>query len=191
MMENVYGYLKKDFFYTVEKYLEMERASERTGTNTFDGYVYKMARRKPEHSRINAIWLAILVAQPPLENPAEAALPKYENTQRPFFKEPKDEQGGCFLYACVLWLVCGEPHFMISSGMFLINPIVIIEIPLNRPKDSIEAKIPPLLDAYRVLAGLRVGSSNTRGFRFTRAIRTDGFDDRRRGTRRRDSRSFD
>jgi Uma2 family endonuclease len=53
---------KEKLFYTVEQYLEMERASEERH-DYIDGYVYNMAGESLEHSAINANLIAMVVTQ--------------------------------------------------------------------------------------------------------------------------------
>jgi len=62
MRENVMALPKERPLYTIEQYLEMERASEERH-EYIDGYVYKMPGESLEHSRINANLIATLVAQ--------------------------------------------------------------------------------------------------------------------------------
>jgi Uma2 family endonuclease len=53
---------KEKLLYTVEQYLEMERASGERH-EYIDGYVYQMAGESLEHSAINANLIAMLVTQ--------------------------------------------------------------------------------------------------------------------------------
>jgi Uma2 family endonuclease len=110
--------------YTVEQYLEMERASEERH-EYIDGYVYKMAGESPEHSAINANLIATLVAQL-RGKPCRAFSPNMKIRSRPFFKEQKTNKG-MFSYADVS-VVCGEPQYHDKFKDVLLNPIVIIEI---------------------------------------------------------------
>jgi Uma2 family endonuclease len=115
---------QEKLLYTVEQYLEMERASEERHEYV-DGYVYKMAGESLEHSRINANLIAILVAQL-RGKPREASSPNMKIRSGPFFKEQKTNKG-MFSYADVS-IVCGEPQFHDKFRDVLLNPTVIIEI---------------------------------------------------------------
>lgn len=110
--------------YTIEQYLEMERASEERH-EYIDGYVYKLAGESPEHSTINTNLIAILVTQL-RGKPCRAFSPNMKVRCGPFFKEQKSAKG-VFSYADVS-IVCGEPEFHDKFRDVLINPIVIIEI---------------------------------------------------------------
>ena len=112
------------FLYTVEQYLDMERAAEERHEYV-DGYIYKLAGESPEHSTINANLIAILVTQL-RGKPCRAFSPNMKIRSGPFFKEQKTNKG-LFSYADVS-VVCGEPEFHDKFRDVLINPTVIIEI---------------------------------------------------------------
>jgi Uma2 family endonuclease len=115
---------KEKLLYTVEQYLEMERASEERH-EYIDGYVYKMAGESPEHSTINANLIAILVAQLRGKS-CRAFSPNMKLRSGPFIKEQKTNKG-MFSYADVS-IVCGEPQFHDKFRDILLNPTAIIEI---------------------------------------------------------------
>src|SRR5262245_17525058 len=115
---------KERLLYTIEQYLEMERASEER-REYVDGYVYKMAGESPNHSRINVNLLTILNLQ--LRGmPCEAFSPNIKIRSGPFFKEQKTNKG-MFSYPDVS-IVCGEPQFHDKFRDILLNPTLIIEI---------------------------------------------------------------
>jgi Uma2 family endonuclease len=122
--KNAMALPKEKFLYTVEQYLEMERASEERHEYV-DGYVYKMAGESPNHSRINVNLLTILNLQL-RGKPCEAFSPNMKIRSGPFFKEQKTNKG-MFSYADVS-IVCGEPQFHDKFQDVLLNPTVIIEI---------------------------------------------------------------
>jgi Uma2 family endonuclease len=115
---------KEKLLYTVEQYLEMERASEERHEYV-DGYVYKMAGESIEHGRSNVNILAILDFQL-RGNPCEAFSPNMKIRSGPYFKEQKTNKG-MFSYADVS-IVCGEPQFHDKFRDVLLNPTAIIEI---------------------------------------------------------------
>jgi Uma2 family endonuclease len=115
---------KEKLLYTVEQYLEMERASGERH-EYIDGYVYQMAGESLEQSAINANLIAMLVTQL-RGKPCRALSPNMKIRSGPFFKEQKRIKG-MFSYADVS-VVCGEPQFHDKYQDVLINPTVIIEI---------------------------------------------------------------
>jgi len=124
MRENVMALPKERLLYTVEQYLEMERASKERH-EYIDGYVYKMAGESTERSTINANLIAALVAQL-RGKPCRAFSPNMKIRSGLFFKEQKTNKG-MFSYADVS-VVCGEPQFHDEFQDVLLNPAVIIEI---------------------------------------------------------------
>ncbi|MBO0858115.1 MAG: Uma2 family endonuclease [Chloracidobacterium sp.] len=175
---------KERLLYTVEKYLEMERASKERHEYV-DGYVYKMAGEGLNSINVNLI--AILVAQLHGKS-CEALYPNMKIRSGPFFKEQKTNKG-MFSFADVS-VVCGEPQFHDKFQDVLLNPIVIIEI-LSDSTEGFDrgekfrrylTHIPFLQDyalVHQTLPWIQVYS------------RHPVVDDRRRGTRRRDSHTFD
>ncbi|MBO0720537.1 MAG: Uma2 family endonuclease [Blastocatellia bacterium] len=115
---------KEKLLYTVEQYLEMERASEERH-EYIDGYIYDMAGESLDHSRVNVNLLTILNIQLRGKS-CEAFSPNMKIRSGPFFKEQKTNKG-MFSYADVS-IVCGEPQFHDKFRDVLINPTVIIEI---------------------------------------------------------------
>lgn len=122
---------QEKLLYTIEQYLEMERASEERH-EYIDGYVYKLAGESPEHSTINTNLIAILVTQL-RGKPCRAFSPNMKVRSGPFFKEQKSAKG-VFSYADVS-IVCGEPEFHDKFRDVLVNPTVIIEILSDSTED--------------------------------------------------------
>ncbi|MGH9835063.1 MAG: Uma2 family endonuclease [Blastocatellia bacterium] len=117
--------------YTVEEYLEMERASEERH-EYIDGYIYKLAGESPDHSRVNVNLITILNIQL-RGKPCEAFSPNMKVRSGPYFKEQKTNKG-LFSYADVS-VVCGEPQFHDQHRDVLINPIALIEILSDSTED--------------------------------------------------------
>jgi Uma2 family endonuclease len=115
---------KEKLLYSVDEYLEMERASEERH-EYIDGYVYLMAGESPNHSRINVNLLTILNLRL-RGRQCEAFSPNMKIRSGPIFKEQKTSKG-LFSYADVS-VVCGKPEFHDDFQDVLINPTVIIEI---------------------------------------------------------------
>jgi Uma2 family endonuclease len=115
---------QEKLLYTVEQYLEMERAAEERH-EYIDGYVYKMSGESLEHSRINVNLMIILGSQL-RGKPCEALSPNMKVRSGLFIKEQKTRKG-TFSYPDVS-VVCGEPQFHDKYRDVLINPTVIIEI---------------------------------------------------------------
>jgi Uma2 family endonuclease len=172
---------QEKLLYTVEQYLEMERASEERHEYV-DGYVYKMAGESLEHSRINANLIAILVAQL-RGKPCEAFSPNMKIRSGPFFKEQKTNKG-MFSYADVS-IVCGEPQFHDKFKDVLLNPTVIIEI-LSKSTEGFDrgeqfrrylTHIPFLQDyvlVHQTLPWIQVYSRHPDGWLMTDAVGFEG-----------------
>jgi len=177
MREYIMALPKERLLYTIEQYLEMERASEERH-EYIDGYVYKMAGESLEHSRINANLIATLVAQL-RGKPCEALSPNMKIRSGPFFKEQKTNKG-MFSYADVS-IVCGEPQFHDKFQDVLINPIVIIET-LSKSTEGFDrgekfrrylTHIPSLPDyvlVYQTLPWIQVYSRHPDGWLMTDAL---------------------
>jgi Uma2 family endonuclease len=165
------------FLYTVEQYLEMERASEER-REYVDGYVYKLAGESPNHSRINVNLLTILNLQL-RGKPCEAFSPNMKIRSGPYFKEQKTNKG-MFSYADVS-VVCGEPQFHDKFQDVLLNPIVIFEI-LSESTEGFDrdekfsryrTHIPDLQDyalVYQTLPVIQVYSRHPDGWLMTEAL---------------------
>jgi Uma2 family endonuclease len=172
---------KEKFLYTVEQYLEMERASAERHEYV-DGYVYKMAGESPEHSTINANLIAILVAQL-RGKPCRAFSPNMKIRSGPFFKEQKTNKG-MFSYADVS-VVCGEPQFHDKFKDVLLNPTAIIEI-LSESTEGFDrgekfrrylTHIPYLQDyvlVHQALPWIQVYSRHPDGWLMTDAVGFEG-----------------
>ncbi|HEY7182715.1 MAG TPA: Uma2 family endonuclease [Blastocatellia bacterium] len=172
---------KERLLYTIEQYLEMERASEERH-EYLDGYVYKMAGESTEHSTINANLIAILVAQL-RGKPCRTFSPNMKIRSGPFFKEQKTNKG-MFSYADVS-VVCGEPQFHDKFQDVLLNPIVIIEI-LSESTERFDrgekfrrylTNIPFLQDyvlVYLTLPWIQVYSRHPDGWLMTDAVGLEG-----------------
>ncbi|HZF41231.1 MAG TPA: Uma2 family endonuclease [Blastocatellia bacterium] len=168
---------QEKFIYTVEQYLEMERASEER-REYVDGYVYNMAGESPNHSRINVNLLTILNLQL-REKPCEAFSPNMKIRSGPFLKEQKTNKG-MFSYADVS-VVCGEPQFHDKFQDVLINPTVIIEI-LSESTEGFDRSekfrryrthIPSLQDyvlVFQTLPWIQVYSRHSDGWLMTDAL---------------------
>ncbi len=122
---------REKLLYTIEQYLEMERASEERH-EFIDGYVYKLAGESLEHGRIT-INLAIILGTQLRGKPCEALSPNMKVRSGTFFKEQKTTKG-VFSYAD-LTVVCGEPEFHDKFRDVLVNPTVIIEILSDSTED--------------------------------------------------------
>jgi Uma2 family endonuclease len=172
---------KERLLYTVEQYLEMERASKER-REYIDGYVYKMAGESTEHSTINANVIAILVAQL-RGKPRRAFSPNMKIRSGPFFKEQKTNKG-MFSYAGVS-VVCGEPQFHDKFQDVLINPTVIIEI-LSKSTEGFDrdekfrrylTHIPFLQDyvlVHQTMPWIQVYSRHPDGWLMTDAVGLEG-----------------
>lgn len=122
---------REKLLYTVEEYLEMERAAEERH-EFVDGHVYAMAGESLEHSRI-CINLAITISGQLRGNPCEALSPNMKVRSGPFIKGQRSVKG-MFSYAD-LTVVCGEPQFHDEHRDVLLNPTVIIEVLSESTKD--------------------------------------------------------
>src|SRR5215475_4065100 len=181
MRENVMALPKERLIYTVEQYLEMERASKERH-EYLDGYVYNMAGESTEHSTINANLIATLVAQL-RGKPCRAFSPNMKIRSGPLFKEQKTNKG-MFSYADVS-VVCGEQQFHDKFQDILLNPIVIIEI-LSESTEGFDrgekfiryrTHIPTLQDYVLVLQTLpliQVYSRHSDGWLMTDALGLEG-----------------
>jgi Uma2 family endonuclease len=115
---------QEKLLFTVEQYLEMERAAEERH-EYIDGHIYKMAGESLEHSTISTNIIGELRSQ--LKNsPCRVLSPNMKIRSGPFFKEQKTRKG-LFSYADVS-VVCEEPRFHDQHRDVLLNPTVIIEI---------------------------------------------------------------
>lgn len=122
---------REKLLYTVEEYLEMERAAEERH-EFVDGHVYAMAGESLEHSRI-CINLAITIGGQLRGKPCEALSPNMKVRSGPFIKGQRSVKG-MFSYAD-LTVVCGEPQFHDEHRDVLLNPTVIIEVLSESTKD--------------------------------------------------------
>jgi Uma2 family endonuclease len=175
--KNAMALPQEKFLYTIEQYLEMERASEERHEYV-DGYIYKVAGESPNHSRINVNLLTILNLQL-RGKPCEAFSPNMKIRSGPFFKEQKTNRG-MFSYADVS-IVCGEPQFHHKVQDVLINPTVIIEI-LSGSTEGFDqgekfrryrTHIPVLQDyvlVYQTLPWIQVYSRHPDGWLMTDAL---------------------
>jgi Uma2 family endonuclease len=116
--------LKTSSLYTVEEYLEFERAAEERH-EFIDGQIYQMAGESLNHSTINANLIGQLHAQL-RGKPCRALSPNMKLRSGPFFKEQKTNKG-FFSYADVT-VVCGQPQFHDRHQDVLLNPTVVIEV---------------------------------------------------------------
>lgn len=115
---------KEQLLYTVEQYLEMERAAEER-SEFIDGHVYKMAGESLSHSRI-CINLAIIVGNQLRGKPCEALSPNMKVRSGPYLKGQRNTKG-FFSYAD-LTVFCGRPEFHDEHEDVLLNPTVIFEV---------------------------------------------------------------
>jgi Uma2 family endonuclease len=116
--------LKTSSLYTVEEYLEFERAAEERH-EFIDGQIYQMAGESLAHSVIN-VNLIITLGLQLRGKPCQALSPNMKIRSGPFFKEQKTTKG-LFSYADVT-VVCGQPQFHDRHQDVLLNPTVVIEV---------------------------------------------------------------
>ncbi|MGE0129575.1 MAG: Uma2 family endonuclease [Blastocatellales bacterium] len=115
---------QEKLLYTVEEYLEMERAAEERH-EFIDGYVYAMAGESLAHSQI-CINVAGEIRNALRGKPCQALSPNMKVRSGPFIKGQRSVKG-MFSYAD-LTVVCGEPQFHDERRDVLLNPTVIIEV---------------------------------------------------------------
>ncbi len=109
-------------FYTVEEYLELERAAEERH-EYIDGYIYAMSGDSLSHSRI-CVNLASEFRAQLKGKPCEALSMNMKIRSGPVIKRRR--QSVMFSYADLV-VVCGEPRFHENNQDVLLNPTVIIE----------------------------------------------------------------
>lgn len=110
--------------YTVEQYLEMERAAEERHEYV-DGYVYKMAGESLAHSQI-CVNLAGEVRAALRNKPCQALSPNMKIRSGPYIKGQRTTKG--LLSYADLTVVCGEPVFHDKHRDVLLNPTVVFEV---------------------------------------------------------------
>ncbi len=115
---------QEKFVYTIEQYLEMERAAAERH-DYIDGRVIKLAGESLAHSTINVNLLRIISTQL-LGKACRALSPNMKVKSGPVFAARKSQQG-IFSYADVS-VVCGTPEFHDELRDVLINPTVVMEI---------------------------------------------------------------
>jgi Uma2 family endonuclease len=110
--------------YTVEEYLEMERASE-VRHEYLDGEIFEMSGESLSHGRICTNLVAALATQ--LRGKPCDVLSKDTKIQSGWLPLPRRMMKGLFSYPDVV-IVCGQPQFHDEYQDILINPNVIIEV---------------------------------------------------------------
>ncbi|HEX8889246.1 MAG TPA: Uma2 family endonuclease [Pyrinomonadaceae bacterium] len=110
--------------YTVEEYLEMERASE-VRHEYLDGEIFEMSGESLSHGRICTNIVISLGNQ--LKGKSCDVLSKDTKIQSGWLPLPRRMMRGLFSYPDVI-VVCGKPQFHDEYQDILINPNVIIEV---------------------------------------------------------------
>lgn len=110
--------------YTLEEYLEMERASE-VRHAYLDGEIFEMSGESLSHGRICTNLVASLATQ--LRGKPCDVLSKDMKIQSGWLPLPRRMMKGLFSYPDVV-IVCGQPQFHDDYQDILINPNVIIEV---------------------------------------------------------------
>jgi Uma2 family endonuclease len=110
--------------YTVEEYLEMERASE-VRHEYLDGRIFEMSGESLSHGRISTNLVISLGLQ--LRGKPCDVLSKDTKIQSGWLPRPRQMMKGLFSYPDVV-IVCGLPQFHDEYQEILINPNVIIEV---------------------------------------------------------------
>ena len=112
--------------YTVEQYLEMERASD-IRHEFLDGYVYAMAGESEEHGIITANLVIEIGSR--LKGSGCRTFDKDTKVQSGEIPQPKPQHQpkNLFSYPDVL-VACGERRYLDEHKDVLVNPIVIIEV---------------------------------------------------------------
>src|SRR3954468_9562104 len=110
--------------YTVEEYLEMERASE-VRHEYLDGRIFEMSGESLSHGRISTNLVISLGLQ--LRGKPCDVLSKDTKIQSGWLPRPRQMMKGLFSYPDVV-IVCGQPLFHDEYQDILINPNVIIEV---------------------------------------------------------------
>lgn len=118
------GLPKEQLRYTVEDYLEMERASE-VRHEYLDGEVFEMSGESLSHGRICTNIVASLATQ--LKGKPCDVLSKDTKIQSGWLPSPRRMMKGLFSYPDII-VVCGRPQFDDEYQDILINPNVIIEV---------------------------------------------------------------
>ena len=115
---------KEKFLYTVEDYLEMERAAEERHEYV-DGYIYKLSGETLPHSQIG-INLSGELRQALKGKPCQALSPNMKVRSGP---DPKFSRTlkGFFSYADLM-VACGKRLYHDAHKDVLLNPTVIIEV---------------------------------------------------------------
>lgn len=110
--------------YTVEEYLEMERASE-VRHEYLDGEILEMSGESLSHGRICTNLVVSLGTQ--LRGKHCDVLSKDTKVQSGWLPSPRQTMKGLFSYPDVV-IVCGQPQFHDNYQDILLNPNVIIEV---------------------------------------------------------------
>jgi Uma2 family endonuclease len=110
--------------YTIDQYLQMERAAEERHYY-FDGEVYAMAGESPAHGDITVNIVGTLVNQ--LKGtPCRARTKDTKVRSGPMISSGQSTRG-LFSYPDVL-VICGEPEHLDAAKDVVLNPKVIIEV---------------------------------------------------------------
>lgn len=110
--------------YTVDEYLEMERASE-VRHEYLDGEIYEMSGESIAHGRICTNLVVSLGSQ--LRGKPCDVLSKDTKVRSGWLPSPRRMMKGLFSYPDVV-IVCGQPVFHDAYTDILLNPNVIIEV---------------------------------------------------------------
>ncbi len=122
---------QEKLLYTIEQYLEMERAAEERH-EFVDGHLYTMSGESLAHSQI-CINLAGEFRTALKGKPCQALSPNMKVRSGPYIKEQRTTKG-LFSYAD-LTVVCGKPEFHDQHQDVLLNPIVIFEVLSDSTED--------------------------------------------------------
>ncbi len=110
--------------YTVEEYIEMERASE-VRHEYLDGEIYEMAGESLAHGDI-CMNLSRIISNQLLGSPCRA-LSKDTKVRSGWLPSPRRMMKGLFSYPDIM-VVCGQPQFHDEYQDIIVNPNVIIEV---------------------------------------------------------------